>query len=445
MPQGQVGVIDAGDLPGRDPAALITSLEDRIRRLPGHKEKNTAAIAGNRDQITKTRAELAQPSPYLQQLADARDALDRIEAQINEQIKDDTPAPDAAGTGAGTLAGAAPAVPGASPATQTAARADEVSRARAQSDQLADGPSREPSAPPSASAAGEKPDIAQRAPDETEAKPAAVGSEHGQRMSPQARPPPTPVRAPAAPSARCQPIRRPDQTPSAQRKKTGPGRQAPGQPSAQPPAPGFAQPMAPPVWPPTPAPAPAATSHPDQAAGPEAAPAAAADRPAAISEQPAPGHPAPGFVIEHDHQGTLVRGTDKNDQHLRRVLHDQGFRWSANLHAWYLPRPWTYSTRNRRVSSLTVDLRQAQRSFTLAPSRPPRATWTNARPSRCPPQTPTPACARHVATIPGRQRLLGTDPHPGRQQRHVHLPRVRSPAGRARPERGLQGCPRERG
>src|ERR1019366_5488668 len=62
----------------------------------GHKAKNTAAIAGNRDQITKTRAELAQPSPYLQQLAGARDALDRIEAQINEQIKDDTPAPDAA-------------------------------------------------------------------------------------------------------------------------------------------------------------------------------------------------------------------------------------------------------------------------------------------------------------------------------------------------------------
>src|SRR5271166_4351043 len=100
VPQGQVGVIDAGNLPGRDPAALITSLEDRIRRLPGHKAKNTAAIAGNRDQITKTRAELAQPSPYLQQLADARDALDRIEAQISEQMKDDTPAPDAAVSGA---------------------------------------------------------------------------------------------------------------------------------------------------------------------------------------------------------------------------------------------------------------------------------------------------------------------------------------------------------
>ena len=37
VPHGQVGVIDAADLLGRDPAALITSLEDRIRRLPGHK------------------------------------------------------------------------------------------------------------------------------------------------------------------------------------------------------------------------------------------------------------------------------------------------------------------------------------------------------------------------------------------------------------------------
>jgi N12 class adenine-specific DNA methylase len=100
VPQGQVSVIDATDLPGRDPAALITSLEDRIRRLPGYRAKNTAAIADNRDQIAKTRAELAQPSPYLQQLADARDALDRIEAQISEQITDDNPESDAAVSGA---------------------------------------------------------------------------------------------------------------------------------------------------------------------------------------------------------------------------------------------------------------------------------------------------------------------------------------------------------
>ena len=86
VPHGQVGVIDAGELPDRDPAALITSLEDRIRRLPGARDKNTAAIAENRDQIAKTKAELAKPSPYLQQLADARDALDRIEAEIDAQL-----------------------------------------------------------------------------------------------------------------------------------------------------------------------------------------------------------------------------------------------------------------------------------------------------------------------------------------------------------------------
>ena len=78
VPHGQVPVIDAGDLPGRDPAALVTSLEDRIRRLPGRKEDNTAAITAKREQIAETRDALARPSPYLKQLADARDALDRI-------------------------------------------------------------------------------------------------------------------------------------------------------------------------------------------------------------------------------------------------------------------------------------------------------------------------------------------------------------------------------
>jgi N12 class adenine-specific DNA methylase len=91
VPNGQVGMISGGDLPGRDPVALVTSLEGRIRRLPGDKEKNTAAIAENRDQIAKTKAELAKPSPYLHQLADARDALDRIQAEIDELIKDAAP------------------------------------------------------------------------------------------------------------------------------------------------------------------------------------------------------------------------------------------------------------------------------------------------------------------------------------------------------------------
>ncbi len=324
VPQGQVGVIDAGDLPGRDPAALITSLEDRIRRLPGHRAKNTVAIAGNRDQTIKTRAELAQPSPYLQQLADARDALDRIEAQINEQVKDDTPAPDAAVPGAGTPAGATPAGPGASPATRTAAHADELSRAGAQSGRLAGELSGEPSAAAPASAAGEKPDIAQTAPDEAEAKPAAAGSEHEQRMSA------------TSPSAA----------------------------------------------------APAAISHPDVAAEPDAEPATAADRPAATSEQPAPSHPALGLVIEHHQQGTLVHGTQKSDRQLHRILHNNGFRWSNRLDAWYLPRNWTYSTRNRRVGSLSVDLRQAQRSFTLSTQPPAPANADDAPPEPLPAADP---------------------------------------------------------
>ncbi len=384
VPQGQVGVIDAGDLPRRDPAALITSLEDRIRRLPGHKAKNTAAIADNRDQITKTRAELAQPSPYLQQLADARDALDRIEAQINEQIKDDTPAPDAAVPGAGTLAGAAPAGPGASPATRTAAHADELSRAGAQSGRLAG----EPSAAAPASAAGEKPDAAQTAPNEAEAKPAAAGSEHWQRMSaasPSAADPGTRTGSTADPVP-ADPVTGPDTKRAAQ--ETGLGRQAPGQLSAQPAAPGSAQPAAPSVRPPMPAPAPAATSHPDEAAEPEAEPAAAADRPAATSEQPAPSHPARGLVIEHHQQGTLVHGTQKSDRPLHRILRNNGFRWSNRLDAWYLPRNWTYSTRNRRVSSLSVDLRQAQRSFTLSTQPPAPANADDAPPEPLPAADP---------------------------------------------------------
>ena len=108
----------------------------------------------------------------------------------------------------------------------------------------------------------------------------------------------------------------------------------------------------------------------------EAAPAPSAAGPGhpADQDQPAASDPAGdttgGLVIEHHQQGTLVHGTQKNDHQLRRVLHNHGFRWSGNLNAWYLPRPWTFSTRARRVGSLTADLRQAHRSFTMR-SQPP--------------------------------------------------------------------------
>ena len=297
------------------------------------------------------------------------------------------------------------------------AHADELSRARAQSDRLAEELSGEPSAP----APAETPDASEAAPDPA-AHTAAADSDPGQHAS-------------AA-------------SPPADGPGTRTGSTSPATRTSPAPGPGT-QPAAEEADPPMPAPAPAGTSsRADQAAVPEAAPAPSAHDPShpADQDQPAAGDPAGGLVIEHHQQGTLVHGTQKDDHQLRRLLHDHGFRWSGNLNAWYLPRPWTFSTRNRRVSSLTADLRQAHRSFTMrtqppAPARhrrlPARAAARRRSLHRHTPGTKRP--------LQGHQRLLGADPYPGRQQRHVDLPRVRSPAGRARPERGLQGCPRELG
>ena len=111
---------------------------------------------------------------------------------------------------------------------------------------------------------------------------------------------------------------------------------------------------------------------------PEAAPAPSAHDPGhpADRDQPAAGDAAAGLVIEHHQQSTLVHGTQKNDHQLRRMLRNHGFRWSGNLNAWFLPRPWTFSTRAGRVSSLTTDLRQAHRSFTMR-TQPPVPAGTD--------------------------------------------------------------------
>ena len=61
------------------------------------------------------------------------------------------------------------------------------------------------------------------------------------------------------------------------------------------------------------------------------------------------------------------------------MLRNHGFRWSGNINAWYLPRSWTFSTRARRVGSLTADLRQAHRSFTMR-SQPPAPADTDDSP-----------------------------------------------------------------
>ena len=111
---------------------------------------------------------------------------------------------------------------------------------------------------------------------------------------------------------------------------------------------------------------------------------------------------ADGPVIEHHQRGTLVHGTEKNDLKLRRLLHEYGFRWSRTLNAWYLPRPWAFSTRDRRVTGLTASLRQAGRTFTLRDQPPaPAATVPgNARGSDAPAASITPGTAQPVTHGP---------------------------------------------
>ena len=242
------------------------------------------------------------------------------------------------------------------------AHAAELSRARAQSDRLAEELSGEPSAPPPA------PTAAREAPD---------AGRHGQ----QRRPDP----GSTASTARTADASEPG-TQTVPPQEQGPARE---------PRPGFPAPRT--GFPASPRASPPRRPRPPRrhqlCHGPAAAP-----RPS----RPLPG-PADdttgGLVIEHHQQGTLVRGTQKDDQQLRRLLHDHGFRWSGSLNAWYLPRPWTFSTRSRRVSSLTADLRQAHRSFSLH-SEPPAPSSADDTPplSRYPPLIPTPTCSRPEMT-----------------------------------------------
>ena len=203
----------------------------------------------------------------------------------------------------------------------------------------------------------------------------------------QARPPATPAPAPAAPATPHEPAGHPDQarrphggnSPRQQPRPSSPGPHLPAPPSLrhQLPAPRSQH-------------ARASTrpgrhqqpGGPGRDGGGRARTVGARSWHPADQDQPAAGDPAGGLVIEHHQQGTLVHGTQKNDHQLRRVLHNHGFRWSGNLNAWYLPRPWTFSTRNRRVSSLTADLRQAHRSFTMRTQPPAPAETDDSRPSR---------------------------------------------------------------
>ena len=261
------------------------------------------------------------------------------------------------------------------------AHANELARARTQSERLAEELSGQPSAAPPP--AIRSPDVDDEAPDPAAsetvaAHSAAADSDQGQRAStanPAVSDLGTDKASDPAPASRAS---RPA-TPTMKEADSAPPAPAPAAPL---PAPGrFAEPG----WPvrqpagasqPVPASAPASTSsRDDHIMVPEAAPAPSAhDREIPAGQgQPTAGHPAgeaaAGLIIEHHQQSTLVQGTQKNDHQLRRMLRNHGFRWSGNLNAWFLPRPWTFSTRSGRVSSLTTDLRQAHRSFTMRTQR----------------------------------------------------------------------------
>lgn len=64
----------------------------------------------------------------------------------------------------------------------------------------------------------------------------------------------------------------------------------------------------------------------------------------------------PRITVDHTQAGTLVHGTERDDTTARAALKEQGFKWSSNLSAWYLPRTYRYETRSERVQALARTL-----------------------------------------------------------------------------------------
>ena len=64
------------------------------------------------------------------------------------------------------------------------------------------------------------------------------------------------------------------------------------------------------------------------------------------------------LLIEHSADGTLLHGTSRGDRELIGLVKGQGFRWSRNLDAWFLPRAWSEPTRLGRVQALAAQLGQ---------------------------------------------------------------------------------------
>ncbi|MFI5627529.1 DUF3560 domain-containing protein [Nocardioides sp. NPDC051685] len=62
--------------------------------------------------------------------------------------------------------------------------------------------------------------------------------------------------------------------------------------------------------------------------------------------------PGAGVRVEHTAEGTLVHGTTRGDHAQVDALKAEGFKWSRNLGAWYLPRNLRQETRDRKVAAL---------------------------------------------------------------------------------------------
>ena len=244
VPAVRISETELGLAPGKPPVGLITRLENKLADLGADRDKVLQEIS--RIQAETERARTAVSAPF--------------------------------------------------------AHADELSRARAQSDRLAEELSGEPSAPPPAPAAAETPDAGEAAAD-----PAAAHTAAADRRSRPARIRGKPARGRPRHPHRQYRRRRANQPGARTRHaaRSGGGRPRPASPgpsSPLPAPPGPAEAAAPArqpaaASPPVPAPAPAGTSsRADQAAVPEAAPAPSAHDPGhpADQDQPAAGDPAGG-------------------------------------------------------------------------------------------------------------------------------------------------------
>ena len=152
------------------------------------------------------------------------------------------------------------------------------------------------------------------------------------------------------------------------------------------------------------------------AADPDPAPPAAAsgagDDPAPdpAAAPPGPAGP-PGLVIEHGHGGTIVTGTSKTDRELHALLTRQSFSFSRARELWYLPRPWPFPTRDRKVRGLKAGLDRIGRPYTERDNPLPAAPAGPAAPLPAADPYPGPRelAAGCGAVLRAYSALTGTD------------------------------------